>query len=334
MVLTGKQKAAMLLISLDVASASELLKGMDPEMVQELAVELASLEASGLCEGKEKIKVAQEFCTSLKKGSSQGLNIGRFLNEILVSLLGKEKTEQIRTQIKKVTEKKDLFADIHLSTTDELVSALEGEHPQMIAVVLSELTPKKSQEVLSLLSEETRLKVVWNMTNSDLLTDGVKRRMASMVSERLKSLKGETFVAKPGRQEENLRKLAIVLSGLEKDLRDQLLGEISKHDEETSTTVKRLMVTWEDIPTIADRSLQEALRGIDSAKLALALYGADEVIIKKIRSNISERAAASIDEETSLMQEPLAKEVLDAREEVMKPLRDANEEGKLRVIGR
>jgi hypothetical protein len=34
------------------------------------------------------------------------------------------------------------------------------------------------------------------------------------------------------------------------------------------------------------------------------------------------------------MQEPLEKEVLDAREEVVKPLRQANEEGKLRMKGR
>ncbi|OLS29568.1 MAG: hypothetical protein ThorAB25_15920, partial [Candidatus Thorarchaeota archaeon AB_25] len=48
-------------------------------------------------------------------------------------------------------------------------------------------------------------------------------------------------------------------------------------------------------------------------RLAVALYGADEEISQKIRSNISERAAAMLDEETSLMQEPLEKEVLDAR---------------------
>jgi hypothetical protein len=41
-----------------------------------------------------------------------------------------------------------------------------------------------------------------------------------------------------------------------------------------------------------------------------------------------------LDEEASLMQEPLEKEILDAREEVVGPLREANEEGKLRFVGR
>ena len=334
MVLMGKQKAAMLLTSLDVATAAELLKGVDPKVVEELAMELASLEASGLCNSKEQGKVVQEFCNSLRKSPSQGVNLGRFLNEMLAKILGEEKAEQIRTQIKKATAHKDIFISIRSADADELVVALEGEHPQTIAVVLSELDPKKSQEVLSLLNEEDRLKTVWKMTAPEPLGFGVKQRIASMISERLKNFKGEVFVAKPGKREENLRKLAIVLSGLEKELRDQLLGEIIKHDEETGKTVRNLMVTWEDILSVANRSLQESLRTAEPSKLALALYGADEEIAQKIRSNISERAGAMLDEEIKLMQEPLEKEVLDAREEIVKPLREANEEGKLRMVGR
>ena len=94
------------------------------------------------------------------------------------------------------------------------------------------------------------------------------------------------------------------------------------------------MITWEDITEIADRSLQEALRTVEASKLAIALYGADEEIVQKIRSNISERLATTLDEEASLMQEPLPKEILEAREGIVQPLREANEEGKLRFAQR
>ena len=329
--LTGKQKAAMLLMSLDAVTATELLKGLDAEEIQEIAMELARIDASEQRDAREQAKVAQEFFSSLQQNQTRKFSMKTFLNEMLVSVLGKDSAEKIQSRVKKVTGDKDLFVDIRLASTDELVLALEGEHPQTIAVVLSELAPKKSQDVLSRLSEEARLKAVCRMTNPELVGGGVKQRMAFTVSERLKSLKGETLAEKP---EQTLRKLAIVLSGLEKDLRDQLLDELNKHDEETSTMVRRLMITWEDIPSIAERSMQEALRAVEPGKLAVALYGADEDIVQKIRSNISERAAAMLDEEISLMQEPLEKEVLDAREEVVGPLRDANEQGTLRVTGR
>jgi len=331
MALSGKQKAAMLLMSLDTVTAVELLKGLNAEEIQEIAIELARIEVSEKRDMKEQAKVAQEFCISLQREHNQRFSVRAFLNEMLVNVLDKERAEQIQTEVKKATEHKDLFFDIRLANTDELVLALEGEHPQTIAVILSELPPTKSQEVLSLLNEKTRLKAVCKMTNPEIMGCEVKRLIASTINNRLKSFKGETLVVKP---EQTLRKLAIVLNGLEKDMRDPMLAEIAKNDEETAAMIRRLMITWEDIPSVADRSLQEALRSVDSGKLALALYKADEDVVQKIRSNISERALSMLDEEISLMQEPLEKEVHEAREEVVKPLREANEQGTLRVKGR
>ncbi|MHC4763146.1 MAG: hypothetical protein ACYS71_07245, partial [Planctomycetota bacterium] len=195
MALTGKQKAAMLLMSLDAVSASELLKGVDAEVVEELAMELTSLDASGLCNNKEQTKVVREFCSLLGEDQSHKVNIGRFLSEMLMKILGREKAEQIQAQIKKATAHKDMFIGIRSASADELVLALDGEHPQTVAVVLSELDLKKSQEVMSLLNEDVRLKTVWKMTAPDMLRLGVKQRIASMISERLKSFKGETVVA-------------------------------------------------------------------------------------------------------------------------------------------
>jgi flagellar motor switch protein FliG len=329
--LTGKQKAAMLLMSLDAATATELLKGLQVEDIQEIAMELARIDASQQDDVLEQTNVVKEFCASLQEQHARKFSMKTFLNETLITILDEDKAEQIQAQVNKVSRGQDLFVDIRIASTDELVLALEGEHPQTIAVVLSELDPKKSQEVLARLSEEARLKAVCRMINPELVGSGVKQRMAFTVSERLKDLKGETLSERP---EQTLRKLAVVLSGLETDLRDQMLDEIGKHDEETSKTVRNLMITWDDIPSIADRSMQEALRNVESGRLAVALYGANDAVIEKIRSNISERAVASLDEEISLMQDPLEKEVLDAREEVVNPLREANEQGTLRVTGR
>ena len=329
--MTGKQKAAMLLMSLDAATATELLKGLGAEEIQEIALELAHIDASKKISDDEQTQIAQEFCSSLQQKHARKFSMKTFLNEMLVTVLDKETAEQIQSEVKMISGSQDLFGDIRLASSDELVLALTGEHPQTIAVVLSELEPKKSQDVLARLDEEIRLKAVCRMLNPELVGSGVKQRMAFTVSERLQGLKGETLSERP---EQTLRKLAVVLSGLETDLRDRMLDEISKHDEETSKTVRNLMITWDDIPSIADRSMQEALRSVEAGKLAVALYGANDAVIEKIRSNISERAVASLDEEISLMQDPLEKEVLDVREEVVNPLREANEQGTLRVTGR
>ena len=333
MALMGKQKAAMLLMSLDATTASELLKGLGAQEIQEIAMELARIEASDGRYAREQKKIVQEFCHSLQREQTQKLSVNTFLNRILIDVLDKNEVEKIQSQVAKIAETEDLFADIRLADTDELALALEGQHPQAIAMVLSELPPKKSQEILSLLSDEARLKAVCKMTNPEPIGSGVKQRMTYAIIERLEDLKGKgaTAVQKP---EQTLRKVALMLNGLDTELRSQFLEEIAKNDEETAATVRRLMVTWDDIPSVADRSIQETLRSVDAGKLAVALYGADEDIIQKIRSNMSDRAVATLDEEASLMQEPLESEVLEAREDVVGPLREANEEGRLRVTGR
>jgi len=178
------------------------------------------------------------------------------------------------------------------------------------------------------LDEELRTNTVCRMTRLKQVGPEVRRQVASIVTDRLKAFEREIL---PEREEQGLRRLALVLSGLRGDLRDQLLDAVNKRDNKMFTTLRSLMLTWEDIVSVASRSLQEVLRTADPHKLALALHGADEGIIAKVRSNISERVAANLDEEISLMREPTQEDVFEAREEVLAPLREANEKGTLRL---
>jgi flagellar motor switch protein FliG len=313
---------------LDTETANELLKSLPPEEVQEIAVEMAHIDANGQLDRKEHTRIIREFHEALQGSDNRLFSIKGFLNDMLINVVGKDKAEEIQYQVQAATQKRDPFIPVKTASTDELVLALEGEHAQTIAVVLSELPPEKSQQVLSNLSEAAQSKAVKKMMNLEQVRSEVKQRIAAMMRERLKNFKGETL---PEKREQTLRKLAVMLGGLQTSLSDRLLEEIRKYDEQTSQLVRNFMIVWDDIPDIADRSLQEILREVDTAKLAVALYGADEDIAEKIKSNISERAAEMLSEEMSLMQEPLEKEITEAREEVVGPLRKANEEGTLRI---
>jgi flagellar motor switch protein FliG len=167
------------------------------------------------------------------------------------------------------------------------------------------------------------------MTGHETVSPEAKSRIAQMVSERLLAARSRMEQAKP---EQSLRKVAVILRNLGKELRDGLVGAIQQKDGETAKMVSNLMIVWEDIPQVADKPLQEALRGIDARKLALALFKADERIVKKIRTNISERAAASVDEEASLMSSPKKDDVEKAREEIVNTLRQMNQKGELAFI--
>jgi flagellar motor switch protein FliG len=327
--LTGKQKAALLLASLDPATAAEMLKGVDTRIVQELAVELSYLDAAGQRNSRQTAEIARQFCKSLQDQS--GFHFKSFLREMLKNTVGEDKAKQIQADIQDLLQKRDPFLTIRAASLETLVAVLETEHPQAVAVVLSELPPKRGSEILGRLGEGIRLSAVSRMTSVGGITPEARTRIAQMVHQRIEALGagGQTGGAIQVRPEQSLRKVAVILRNLDKGIRDGVLEAIMQKDNEAGDKVANLMIVWEDIPTVNDRSLQLALRGIDERQLALALQGAADEITGKIKGNISERAAAMVDEETSLMSSPKKEDIQQAREKIVSALRELNKKGEL-----
>ena len=171
------------------------------------------------------------------------------------------------------------------------------------------------------------------MTSKETVGVEARLRIAKMVTDRLKALMGAAAAgtAQPA-ADQSLRKVAVILRNLGKEVRDGLLGAIREKDSSAADKVAELMIIWEDILFVTDRSLQQGLRGIDAKKLALALTNVDAAIKQKIRSNISERASAMVDEETSLMSSPKKEDIAAVREELVKTLREMNIKGELMFV--
>jgi flagellar motor switch protein FliG len=338
--LTGKQKAAMLLMSLDTVTASELLKGVDTEVVQELAMELAHLDAAGSSRNRQSLKLTRQFCNSLR--TNHGFRLKGFLKELLKSTVGEENTEQIQTGIQELLYKNDPFISIRSADSQTVATILENEHPQTAAVVLSELPEDKNSEVLSFLDWGIRVSVVSRMSGCGVMSAEAKTRIAGTVCRRLEAIaapvrsceskNGGAGGPLPAQSETSLRKLAVVLRNLGKEIRDGLLGAIQGKNRQAGEMVADLMIVWEDIPQIADRSLKEALRRIDVRKLGLALVKADERFFRKMKSNISEPMAVMLEEEAMFMSAYKKKDVEEAREEIVRVLREMNEKGELAFI--
>ncbi|MBA7616060.1 Flagellar motor switch protein FliG [subsurface metagenome] len=338
--LTGKQKAAMLLMSLDTATASELLKGVDAKVVQELAAELAHLDAAGSSRNRQSLKLARQFCNSLQ--TNHGFRLKGFLKALLKSTVGDEKTEHIQTGIQELLYKDDPFISIRSADSQTVATILENEHPQTAAVVLSELPVEKNSEVLSFLDWGIRVSVVNRMSSCGVMSAEAKTRIAEVVCRRLEAIaapvlsceskKGGEGEPLPAQSEPSLRKLAVVLRNLGKEIRDGLLSAIQGKNRQAGEMVADLMIVWEDIPQIADRSLKEALRRIDVSKLGLALVKANDRFFRKIKSNISEPMAVMLEEEAIFMSAYKKKDVEEAREEIVRVLREMNERGELAFI--
>ncbi|HNS20106.1 MAG TPA: FliG C-terminal domain-containing protein [Sedimentisphaerales bacterium] len=329
MPLTGKQRAALLLASLDAATASELLKGIDAATVQELAVELTYLDAAGQRNARQTVDIARQFCRSLQNES--GFAFKSFLKEMLRNTVGEDQARRIQQEIGSLLQRRDPFMSIREADIESLTSVLQTEHPQAIAVILSELPPKRGSTIIGLLAEDVRVSVISRMTSVSSVTPEAKMRIAQMVRTRLEDARaaksaGTTIQVSP---EQSLRKVAIIVRNLDKEVRDGVLEAIRQKDQEAGDKIANLMIVWEDVALVGGRSLQQALRGIDERQLALALYEAPNDIVEKIKSNISERAATMVAEETALMSAPKKEDVAQAREKIVNALRELNRKGEM-----
>ena len=324
MVSGGARKAALLLMSLDASSAAELLRNAPKPVVTEIAVEMAQLEAAGKPAKAERVEPAKEFFTLLRgrKGPAGPAQ----LPALLEKAVGHEQAGEILQAARKAVQERDPFLTIRSAEIDDIARVLAGESGQVAAMILTELSPAKAGKLMPLLDERVRGEAVRGMTSGEGASDAVRRRVAGRLTERLTV---DSHGGEGPEQTAKLRKVAMLLRGLDAATREALLKAIDASDADAGKAVRDLMVVWEDVAGVADLSLQSILRLVDARNLAMALHEADAVIAEKINKNISERARALVEEETSLMSSPKRDEVATAREEVLKAMRDLNASGQL-----
>jgi len=327
---SGAKKAAFLLKSLDPPTAAELLKAARPELITEIAAELAYLNSTGEGTQANPGEFVMEFF-GLVRGSRKRVDSGQFIKEILEHSVGPEQSQRIMGQVHDKLEARDPFRRVRSADINKIAKALEGESAQVASIVLAELPPAKSAAMLSLLDESIRTETLRSMTGADDVSLRIKLRVAAVVRQRLQSMDSDSDSSGPAanKREQKIRKVAILLRSLGQEFRDDLIAKLVDSDSDTGALVQKQMVLWEDLVLIADRSLQETLRQVDSKTLAIALVDADEKTANKIRSNMSERANAALEEEASLISSVKPEETLQARETVLDSLREMNSKGEL-----
>ncbi len=327
----GIRKAAMFLMSLPTSAAAELLRAAPPETVTRIAAEMAYLEQAGgvTAEG------IQEFVQHLSKARQRPAR-NQYAMQLLEAAMGKTNSAAAIQKVQELIAMRDPFSAIRGASVEALSEALAGEAPQVAALVLTELPPDKSGKLLAMLDEKVRLDAVRGMTAAQEVSPEARLKVAQVVHARMAKPEvaaAPTKAAVVNRRREQLRKVAVLLRGLEKNFRDTLVAAINQHDAPTANEVLKLMVLWEDLPLAGDRTLQEVLRKVDARKLALALVKCDAAVVKKLRANMSERAAALVEEEASLLSKPTAEDVSQAREQLLDALRAMNAKGELTFEG-
>jgi flagellar motor switch protein FliG len=313
-------------MELDPRAAANLLEAADVDTVTEIANELAYLDATGFRKRVGAGEQMEEFYRLINKGR-HGLQGDVFLKSILNKVLGGQRADEVVNRVRTNLRTRDPFIKIRSSSVEDLGRALRGEAAQVAALILGELDAAKSSRLLPLLEDDVRTEAVRVMASGEEIAPGARTRIAMAVCDRLVHVDD---LEQPEDRDEQLRRVAVVLQGLSSVLCEKLLAGLMERDEESGQRVRSLMVIWDDVPKIADKSMQVALRSSDAKNLALALVDASEDVAGKIRENISERARSMLEEEAMLLSDPEHEAILEAREAILDALREMSANGELK----
>ncbi|MGB9702541.1 MAG: flagellar motor switch protein FliG [Candidatus Kapaibacteriota bacterium] len=323
--LTGKQKAAILLMSMDVEVASKVFKELDMNEVEQIALEISNLKdvPANVVED-----VIEEFY-ELMQASSLMLEGGiEYAQVLLEKTYGSDKAREIVEKIKVLTTIRG-FNILKQADPAQLANFLSKEHPQTIALILSHLPPAQAADVLQEFPDELRSDTIIRIATIGKVSPTLVSEIEQVVDQIAESTLSQNLAATGGAQI-----VANILNKSNNALAKQLLESIEEKNYDMAGEIKRLMFLFEDIIQIDDRGIQRILRDVDKRDLALALKVADEKIKNKIFKNMSERAAAVVKEELEFMGPVKLKEVEQAQMRIVDIVKQLEADGEISIGGR
>jgi len=320
--LTGKQKAAVMLIMLGPDMSAQLLKHLKEEEIEKLTLEVANQRK--LTQDQKDMVLAEYYQMMLARDfiASGGLE---YAQEILEKALGAERAATI---IGRLTSSLQIRPFDFARKTDpgQLLNFIQNEHPQTIALIMAYLHPEQAATILSSLPPERQVDVAKRIATMDRTSPDVIRDVERILERKLSSLVTQDFTAAGG-----VDSIVEVLNRVDRTTERTIIENLEVQDPELAEEIKKRMFVFEDIVALDDRSLQLVLREIDSKDLALALKAASNEVAEKVFKNMSKRASEILREEIQYMGPVRIRDVEEAQQKIVNVIRRLEESGDIIV---
>lgn len=323
--LTRTERAAVLLLLLGEDQAAEIIRYLDPREVQALGsamVSVADLSQDAVN------AVLDEFVETIKQQTNLGLGSSDYVENVLRLALGTDKAASVIGRIMPGSASKGLEI-LRWMDARSIAEMINGEHPQVTAIILSVLEYDVAADVLSYLPPEIRPEVIKRVAQLETVQPSameeleaiMKKQFASSSSSKSSSFGGVKVAAK-------------IMNFTKVDLETAILNGVSSLDEEIGQQIQDNMFTFENLVSVDNRSIQVLMRNVDPDLLMTALKGASEEVKEKFFENMSGRARAMFIDDMDAKGPLRITDVEDAQKRIMRIARKLSESGDLVLAGR
>lgn len=322
--LTGTQKVAVVLMQLGLEAATSVMQQFSETEAAEVTAEIVRLRR---VDPDVAAQVLNEFYEVAVSGRKVAIGGRDFAAGLLAASFGSERASGLMDKLDHDLAGKS-FEFLDDAEPNQIVALLDGEMPQTIALVLAHLKPKKSSAVMTLLADGLRTDVAQAIAVMGSATP----EAISITAEILKARTGNMV----GGREQNevvggVQPLVEIINRSDAATERALLEALDERDPELAEEIRSRMLTFADLVKLERIHVQQVLRGIDPAVLALAMKGASEPVVDVIRTNVSERNREILDSEIAAVGPVRASQVEEARADIVRQIREMEAQGLIQV---
>ncbi len=323
--LSGPQKAALVILAMEEPLACELLRHLSEKELRRLVEcvdKMDKLPTEALDATFEDFD--EQLRSPLPKGGG-----GEYLRKLTTSALGGERAQRLLESSAGAPKALDTIRSARANTLAEL---LLEEHPQVAAVILSQLPREQAGKVLLELPPERQGDLLARIAS---LAE-IPAHAIEVASEALaRALQAAGGLANAGQRQafDGVAFAAGLLNELPPKDSERVLGALGELDAMIAPKVRDAMFTFEDLSRLGVREIQTLMREVASETLLLSLKTASESMRELFLSAISSRAAEQMREDLSLMPPTRLSDVEKAQREVVECATRLAADGRLTLPG-
>ncbi len=322
--LSGKQKAAILLISMGPDVSAQVYKHLTEEEIEKLSLEISSVKKvdnkikEDVLDQFHQIALAQDYI-------SQG-GIG-YAKTVLEKAFGENEASNIINRLTSSLQVRP-FDFARKADPMQLLNFIQNEHPQTIALVLSYLDAEQAGQILSGLPEELQADIAKRIATMDSTSPDIISQVEQILERKISSSITEDYTQTGG-----IQSVVEVLNGVDRSTERTILDALEIQDPDLAEEIKKRMFVFEDIVILDNRAIQRVVREVDNEDLRLALKVASDEVKDIVFKNMSQRMAETFKEEMEFMGPVRLRDVEEAQTRIVGSIRRLEEIGEI-VIAR
>ena len=322
--MTSTQRAAVLMLLLGEEQAADIIKFLSPKEVQALGA--AMVAAADLSQEAVNV-VLDQFVDLLKKQTSLSLGNSDYVEKVLRRALGDDKAASVLGRIMPGQGTKGLEI---LSWMDarSIAEMIRGEHPQVVAIILSLLESQVAADVLLYLPSDTRPEVMQRVASLDTVQPSAMAELEAIMKMQFSknsSAKSSSFGG--------IQAAAKIMNSTKTELENSIMMGLNEIDPDLMQKIQDNMFTFENLVSVDNKGIQVLMRNVEPDMLMVALKGASEEVTDRFMDNMSERARGMFRDDMEAKGPVRLADVEETQKKIMRIARKLSDSGELMLGG-